>query len=150
LSAKNVNLKAYLKASKERMGRLFRDNSKTQNKFEEINTRSAVLKAENKALIDSHKRSYIKIEEFKLKLNSAVELKKAIRELRLKNSKAAGLETEGNQGFLIRGGQSTLEKIKIEVIPASYKSTRDYMGFAPLEVPERGVPLLTGPAKNKG
>jgi hypothetical protein len=50
-----------------------------------------------------------------------VELKKAIRELRARKSKAPGLETEGNQGFLIRDGRSTLEKIKIEVIPAKTK-----------------------------
>ena len=137
LAAKNTNLKAYLTASKDRMTRLFRDNSKTQDELENINAKFAVLKAENRALIDSHKRSYIENEQFKLKLNSVVELRKAIRELRAKKSKASGLEIEGNQGFLIRGGRSTLEKIKIEVIPA------------PLEVPRRGAPLLTGSAKTK-
>ena len=121
LAVKNVNLKAYLKASKDRMRSLFRDNSKTQDELEEINAKFAVLKAENRALIDSHKRSYIENEQFKLKLSSVVELRKAIRELRANKSKAPGLETEGNRGFLIRDGRSTLEKIKIEVIPAKTK-----------------------------
>ena len=119
LAAKNANLKAYLKASKGRMKRLFRDNSKTQNELEEINAKFAVLKAENRALIVSHKRNYIENEQFKLKLSSVVELKKAIRELRMKRPKDLGLETEGNRGFLIREGRSTSEKIKIEVVPAS-------------------------------
>jgi DNA repair exonuclease SbcCD nuclease subunit len=130
LAANNVNLKVYLKASKDRMTRLFRDNSKTKDGLEEINAKFAILKAENRVLIDSHKRSYIENEQFKLKLSSVVELKKAIRELRAKKSKAPGLETEGNQGFLIRDGRSTLGKIKIKVIPASYKSLRDYAGPA--------------------
>lgn len=121
LAAKNVNLMNYLKASKDRIMRLFRDNSKTQNELEEINAKFAVLRAENRALIDSHKRSYVENEQFKLKLSSVVELKKAIRELRAKNSKIPGLAREGNRGFLIRDGRLTLDKIKIEVIPAKTK-----------------------------
>ena len=121
LAANNVKLKAYSKASKIRMTRLFRDNSKTQNELEDINAKFAILKAENRALIGSHKRSYIENEQFKLKLSSVVELKKAIRELRIKRSKASNLETEGNQGFLIKDGRSTLEKIRIEVISAETK-----------------------------
>ncbi|MBU4252143.1 MAG: hypothetical protein KKC39_08075 [Candidatus Omnitrophica bacterium] len=128
LAAKTVNLKVYLKASENRMSRFFRGNSKTKDELEEINAKFAVLKAENRALIDSRKRSYLENEQFKLKLGSVVELKKAIRELRAKKSKAPELETEGNQGFLIRDGRSTLEKIKIEVIPAPYKSPVDYSG----------------------
>jgi hypothetical protein len=69
LMVKNVNLKTYLRASKERIRRLFRDSSKT-----------------------------------------------------------TGLAIERNQGFLSRNGRPTVEKIKIEVIPASYKSSRDYTG----------------------
>jgi len=130
LAAKNANLKVYLKASKDRMKRLFRDNSKTQNKLEETSANFAILKAENRALIDSHKRSYIENEELKLKLSSVAELKKAIRELRAKRSKTPDLEIEGNQGFLIRDGQSTIEKIKIKVIPAPDKSLRDDTGPA--------------------
>ena len=129
LTAKNVKLKAYSRASKVRLTSLFRDNSKTQNKLEDINTKFAILKAENKALIDSHKRNYLENEQYKLKMNSMVELKKAIRELKVRKAKSSNLEIEGNQGFLLRNGRSTLEKIKIEVVPASYKSMRDYKGI---------------------
>lgn len=121
LAAKNVNLKVYLKASKDRITRLFRNNSKTKDELEDISAKFAVLKAENRALIDSHKRSYLENEQLKLKLNSVIELKKAIRELRAKKLKVPGLEAGGNQGFLIRDGRSTLEKIKIEVVPAKTK-----------------------------
>ena len=54
-----------------------------------------------------------------------MELKKAIRELRAKRFKAPDIEIKGNQGFLFRDGQSTQEKIKIEVIPAAYKSLKE-------------------------
>lgn len=121
LTARNSNLRAYLKASKDRMGRLFRDNSENQNAFEGINTKFSVLKAENRALIDIHKRIYVENEQFKNKLGSVVELKKAIKELKTRKRKVLGLETEGNQGFLIKDGQLTSGKIKIEVVPAKTK-----------------------------
>lgn len=127
LTAKNAKFKAYLKASGVRMKRLFRDKYKTQNEFEGINAKFAVLKAENKVLIDSHKREYIENEQFKLKLSSVMELKKAIRELKTK-PKRLDLKTEGNQGFLVRDGRSTLKKIKIEVFPSDYKSIQDFTG----------------------
>ena len=130
LTAKNVNLKAYLKASKERITRSFRDISKAQNELEDVSAKFSVLKAENKALIDSRKRIYLENEQFKLELSSVVELKKLIRELKFGKSRTPDLGTEGNQGFLIKDGRSTLEKIKIEVIPAPYKSPRDSTGPA--------------------
>jgi hypothetical protein len=133
LAAKNVNLKAYLKASKDRLTRLFRENSQNQNQLEDINIKFAVLKAENRALIDIHKRIYVENEQFKFKLGSVVELKKAIKDLKTKKRKVLGLETEGNQGYLIKDGRSTSGKIKIEVIPASYKSLRDSTGAAKIK-----------------
>ena len=121
LAERNAKLKAYVKASKIRISSLFRDNSKTQNELGEISAKFAILKAENRALIDSRKRSYIENEQFKLKLSSVAELKKAIRELRAKRPKLFDLGAEGNRGFLIWNGRSTVEKIKIEVIPAKTK-----------------------------
>ena len=121
LAAKNVNLKVYLKASKNRMARFFRDNSKTQNQLKETSAKFAILKAENRALINSHKRSYLENEQLKLKLSSVAELKKAIRELRAKRLKGFGLGKEGNRGFLFWNGRSTFEKIKIEVVSAKVK-----------------------------
>jgi hypothetical protein len=121
LAAKNVMHRAYSRASKVRMTRFFRDNYKTRNEFSEINAKFAILKAENRALIDNHKRNFIENEQFKLKLSSVVELKKAIRELRQRRPQSSNLETEGNQGFLFKNGRSTLERIKIEVVPAKTK-----------------------------
>lgn len=118
LELKITNLKDYLRASKNRISRLFQSNARNQEALEDINTRSSILKAENRALIESRRRFYLENEEFKSKLNSVVELKKAIKELKIKNRKAL----EGNRGFLIKDGQSTTsDKIKIEVIPAQAK-----------------------------
>jgi len=122
LIAKNGNLKDYLRASKNRITRLFRDNTRTQKDLEDVNAKFSVLKAENRALIDSRKRIYAENEKFKLKLSSILELKKAIRELKSRKHKDPSLEIEGNRGFLIKDGQSTaLEKVRIEVIPAQTK-----------------------------
>ena len=48
LALKNISLKGYLRASKKRIARLFRDNENTSAKF-------SILKAENRALIHSRK-----------------------------------------------------------------------------------------------
>ncbi len=131
LQQKNTNLKDYLKAGKNRLTRLFRDNSKTKNDLEEVSAKFAILKAENRALIDSRKRLSAENEQFKFKLSSVVELKKAIKELKANRYKLFTLEIEGNRGFLIKDGQPTsIEKIKIEVIPVPYKSPRDSTGPA--------------------
>ena len=122
LALKNTNLKDYLKASKKKIADLFQENAKTQGSLEELNAQLSILKAENKALIDSRKRIYAENEQFKLKLSSVVELKKAIRELKAKKHKVSEMGIEGNQGFLIKDGQPTVvERVKIEVIPAQTK-----------------------------
>ena len=122
LALKNTNLKDYLRASKNKITRLFQDNAETQGNLEELKAKLSVLKAENKALIDGRKHLYAENEEFKLKLSSIVELKKAIRELKAKKHNDPIIETEGNRGFLIKDGQSTaVERVKIEVIPAQTK-----------------------------
>lgn len=122
LIAKNASLKDYLRAGKNRLMRLFRDNAKAQADLEDTNSKFAILKAENRALIENRKRIYAENEQFKLKLSSIVELKKAIKELKSRKHKNPSLEIEGNRGFLIKDGQTTaLEKIRIEVIPAQTK-----------------------------
>lgn len=121
LALKNANLKAYLRAGKNRIARLFVDSSRIQNNLEDVSAKLSILKVENRAIIDSRKRVYLENEEFKAKLGSVVELKKAIRELKAgkRKRKAAVLKTEGNQGYLIKEGQSTSPaKIRIEVFPA--------------------------------
>ncbi len=118
LLKKNYDLKVYLKASQIRLGNLLRENAETQQDLAEINTRFAVLKAENRALIESHKRGYIENQQLKLKLSSVRELKKAIRALRTRRAPVYNLDTEKNQGFMTKDGWPTLDRIKIEVLPA--------------------------------
>lgn len=125
LGEKNAKLKAYSKASQNRLTRLFREKTKAQTELEDFSAKFSILKAENRVLIDSRKRSNLENEQLKLKLGSVVELKKAIRELRLKKPDALGLETGGNQGFLIKDGRSTTEKIRIKVTAAPYKVQQD-------------------------
>lgn len=122
LEAKNLRFRSYLKASKDRIMRLFRDNSQTRKELEETGARLSVLKAENRALVDSRKRLYLENEQFRLKLSSVEELKKAMQELKTGNRQESYLMMDGNQGFLFKDGRSTFsEKIKIEVIPAQTK-----------------------------
>jgi regulator of replication initiation timing len=128
LAARNVKLRAYLGSSKDRITRLFQDNSKTRVEFEETSAKFAVLKAENRVLIDNHKRGYLENEQLKLKLSSVVELKKAIRELKSKKFRNPDSGIGGNQGFLIKGGRSTFEKIKIEVVPVANKGSEASYG----------------------
>ncbi|MDD5130895.1 MAG: hypothetical protein PHS66_07625 [Candidatus Omnitrophica bacterium] len=120
---KNANLKLYIKASTNKIMNLFQSNSRTKSNLEDINTKFSILKAENKALIDSRKRIYLQNEEFKAKLSSVAELKKAIRALRGKKQKPSVFSVEeGNEGYLIKDGQSTtIAKVKIEVVPAQTK-----------------------------
>ncbi len=122
LALKNTNLKSYLRAGRNRIARLFRDNSTAKNNLDEVNAKLSILKAENQALIDSRKRIYAENEQFKTKLNSVAELRKAIRELKARKRKDTLLETKGNRGYLLKDGQlTTPAKIKIEVVPAKTK-----------------------------
>lgn len=134
LALRNAALKENLKASKNRITRFFQEEAKVKDELEESQSRLAILKAENRALIDSHKRLYTENEEFKYKLSTLDQLKKAIKELRTRKRKNVKVPVQGNQGFMIKDGQSTaVEKIKIEVIPASYKSPGDSTGTAQIK-----------------
>lgn len=122
LAQKNADLKDNLRASNAKIIRLFQDNSKVQARLQDASAMFSILKAENRALIDSRKRTAIENEELKLKLSSEVELRKVIKQLRADKRRASVLEIEGNRGFLIKSGKSTSrEKIKIEVIPAKIR-----------------------------
>ncbi|MDD5408513.1 MAG: hypothetical protein PHC71_00245 [Candidatus Omnitrophica bacterium] len=102
---KKKKLKDYLRASINKIARLFRDKSMTQANLEDTNAKFAVLKAENRQL--------------KAKLNSIVELRKAIRELKARKRNTPASPDEGNLGFLIKDGQPTIPgKVKIEVLSA--------------------------------
>jgi len=105
---KGKKLKDYLRASKNRIKRFFHDKAISEVIFEEANVKFGILKAENNLL--------------KPKLNSIVELRKAIRELKARKRKTPALATEGNLGFLIKDGKSTNPgKVKIEVVPFKTK-----------------------------
>ena len=122
LEIKNTNLKGNLRASKSRMSRLFHDKNLIQSELEEVSAKLSILKAENRAIIDSRKRLYLENEQFKLRLGSITELRKAIQELRTQQHKAPDLTGEGNQGFLVKDGLPTaLGNVKIEVVPAQTK-----------------------------
>ena len=122
LASRNAGLKNYLKASKNKITRLFQDKAKMRSDIDDTSAKFFILKAENRVLIDQRKRIYKENEQFKVKLSSVVELKKAIRELKIRKRKGIASLTEGNRGFLIKNGQPTIsDKIKIEVVPAQTK-----------------------------
>ncbi|MBU0548588.1 MAG: hypothetical protein KJ710_03150 [Candidatus Omnitrophica bacterium] len=122
LILKNAGLKDYLKASRNKIVRLFQDKAMVQASLEDTSAKFSILKAENRILIDQRKRIYMENEQFKAKLNSVVELKKAIRELKVNKRNVLVSVTKGNRGFLVRNGQPTIsEKVKIEVVPAQTK-----------------------------
>ncbi len=122
LLKKTTYMKGYLKASKNRMSRFFQDDLKLQKNLEETKSKFSILEAENQSLVESQKRMALENDEFKLKLSSIPELKKAIKELRVKNRKVPIPTVDGNRGFLVKDGQlMTREKIKIEVVPAQTK-----------------------------
>ncbi len=122
LLLRNAGLKDYLKASRSKIIRLFQDRAKLQVSFEDASAKFSILKAENRVLIDKRRCIFMENEQFKAKLSSIVELKKAIRELKTKKRKIPEPKNEGNRGFLIKDGQLNIpEKIKIEVVPAQTK-----------------------------
>ncbi len=122
LLLKYAGLKDYSRAGRNKIAHLFQDKARIQASLEDTSAKFSILKAENRALIDQRKRIYMENEQFKAKLSSVVELKKAIRELRIKKRKVLTLETEGNWGFLTKNGLLTSpEKVRIEVVPAQTK-----------------------------
>jgi uncharacterized protein (DUF3084 family) len=122
----NSDLRDYLRASRNRLTKLFR----TQKTNEELNPKLSLLKAENAMLAEQRDALLKENENLKLKLSSAAELKKAIRELRTQAQKV-GTQIkekarekkilEGNRGYIIKDGKPTCYpmKVKIEVFPAS-------------------------------
>lgn len=131
LTQQNLELKDYLKAGKARMGKLFKVYEGTQETIEQLNSKFSLLKAENTAIITDKERLSKENEALKIKLNSVMELKKAMRELR-KQAQKVGMQIikktdvrktmEGNQGFVIKDGKpNNPAKVKIEVVPAQVK-----------------------------
>lgn len=133
----NSELKDNIKATRRRLTKLFMEKRAKEKAFEELNFRFSILQAENMALTEEKEQLGFKLsqassesENLKTKLSSIEELKKAIRELKIKMREARSapkkvpepevLEIiEGNHGYLLRDGKSTFPvKIRIEVNPA--------------------------------
>jgi hypothetical protein len=129
----NLELKQYLKSGQNRLSKLFKDYTREEKQIEESSARFSLLKAENASLMEEKQRFLQENEVLKSKLSSIRELKNAIRELKQNMRRAQsgliikkeepGYETpkiaEGNQGFLLKSGKSTVSsKVIIEVIPA--------------------------------
>lgn len=121
LTAKNLLYKDNLRASSDKIKRLFKEKAAVEGSLEEQGAKLAILKAENKTLIEGRKKILTENEQYKARLSSVVELRKAIDELKERKNSDPLIETQGNRGFLIKDGKSTVERVKIEVIPAQIK-----------------------------
>jgi chromosome segregation ATPase len=136
LTQENSVLNENLRISEQRLAQLDSDFAKAQESIEELNSKFALLKAENSALIERKDQLNTQLSEvsqenvnLKAKMSSITELKKAIRELKKQvrkvgvtireKMKPAPKAVEGNRGYLIKDGKFTYpSRVKIEVIPA--------------------------------
>jgi len=114
LNLKNKSLTSNLQAVHKRLGKSFSDLKLSEKRFEELNSRTSLLKAENSALLEDRNKLIKGSEAFKATLTATSDSKTITRE-------SDGLtRLEGNQGLLIKSGQSTVApKVKIEVVPTS-------------------------------
>lgn len=131
LTQQNLNLKEYLKAGKERLGKLFKAYNGVEKVVGQLNSQFSLLKAENTALLGEKERITKENESLSAKLSSVLELKKAIRELK-KQAQKVGIRIikktdavktlKGNQGYVIKDGKPVAPtKVIIEVVPAPAK-----------------------------
>ena len=139
LQGKNTLLKDNLKAGISKIQKLQDALNRTKAISDELNAVASILRAENSALHKDEERLNSKLSQinrendnFKAKLNSVEELRKAINEVKKQLRKVAVVMIktarsqrviEGNRGYLVREGKSTYQstyqgKVNIEVIPA--------------------------------
>lgn len=134
LGEENLQLKESLKASEEKLTQLNSEFAQAKEAVERLNSEITALKAENSDLKEERDSLQIQLiravkekDSVKARLGSLFELKKAIKEVKKQMHKvgiqikqiAKAKEIEGNRGFLIKDGKSTLTtKVKIEVIPS--------------------------------
>jgi len=117
-----------LNAADLKIRKLLSDLDEVRKDKYELNARYARLKAENKVLREKRQELVMEKENLKAKIDSIEELKKLIRELKIKmrlarrQTRIATEELErkyGNKGFLIKDGRSTHPiKVRIEVTKA--------------------------------
>ena len=131
MSGEISRLKDYLRASNQRLSRLFLDYAAVRKNSEEAGAKISLLKAENNAFLGKNNELLRENESLRIKLSSIKEVKNAFLELRKQAPKVmvqiqektdAVKTAEGNRGFLVKDGEITYPaKVKIEVIPATVK-----------------------------
>lgn len=130
LVEENVMLKDYLRASKRRLSKLFGEFRALEKEVIDRDERLNVMKAQITQLEQDKETLAQENESMKFRLGSIPELKKAIREVKIKVRDAVREMREklridtmvwGNAGFLVKDGQNTFQSsgVKIEVTPAT-------------------------------
>lgn len=118
IKLQNSKIKVHLRASENRLHKLFRDYRSKDTAIEQLRIRFSSMEAENQALLSQKDLLSRENENLKAKLDSmgaAIEQPKQIQAQIQENSGK-------NRGFLLKGYQSgTPQKITIEVNPASQK-----------------------------
>ncbi len=140
---RNALLKDNLRAGKNRLERLFVKYDQAEVDADRLNSQVSILKAENTAVRAEGEKLKLELaqagqenERLNNRLNSVAELKKAIRELKIKKSvpsveikkievkkkSTTEVEAVGNCGYIIKDGVPfsgvSSVKVKIEVSPA--------------------------------
>lgn len=141
LSQENSNLRQDLKAGQDELSRVSADLEESRQAQDALSSRIDLLKAENVALREQAEdlnNEFLRVSQEKdslnAKLSSIAELKKAIKELKIKMRKARAqiklpvkgspAPGEGNRGFLVKDGNPTSSpkiRIRVEAIPQSQK-----------------------------
>ncbi|MFH1199049.1 MAG: hypothetical protein V1650_02670 [Candidatus Omnitrophota bacterium] len=119
LSRENIALKDYLKASKQRLVKLFKVYAKERQDLQTLDSKYGFIKLENKFLIKNRKQLIVENKIFQAKSGSVEELRKAIREISAQMYGASFEGIQGNRGYVIKDGKPTsATKVKIAVDPA--------------------------------
>lgn len=134
ISEENAGLKQQLTTAQADLARMQGDLQAAQQTVEELTNKFSLAKAENDALMKQvaelkgqNAAAVQEKEQLKARLNSLVELKMAIRELKRKLRRAKSeinlrLQSSqlviGNGGYMIKDGKPTYPtRVKIEVVP---------------------------------
>ncbi len=142
LQQENSGLKDNLRSKDDEITKLKTDYAGLDASLEDLNSKYRLLKTENIALRQDKDNLKFEVgqvsqekEGLLARLSSIAELKKAIKELRMKMRHAGtvrvikakkavkqAIETEGNRGFIVKEGKATYPaKVIIEVNPAPFK-----------------------------
>lgn len=121
IKLQNSKIKVHLRASENRLHKLFRDYRSKDAAIEQLRIRFASMDAQNQALLSQKDLLSRENEDLKARLGLVEVTKAAIEQP--KQKQAQNQEDSGrNRGFLLKGYQSGApQKITIEVNPASQK-----------------------------